>query len=92
MTFAWRWGQLGDGFFLRHRLQRLAWIAGIVTIVYLLLAYVILPALWTHYERQPGLASRPMVTRTKQGIPGDPLNVGLVGSKDDVIRAMSAAG
>jgi hypothetical protein len=33
-----------------------------------------------------------MVTRTEQGIPGDPLNVGLVGSQEDVVRAMHAAG
>jgi hypothetical protein len=62
-----------------------------VTIVYLLLAYVVLPALWTHHEHEPGLASLPMVTRTSSGIPGDALNVGLVGSKEDVLRAMHAA-
>jgi hypothetical protein len=33
-----------------------------------------------------------MVTHTKQGIPGDALNVGLVGSKETVIRAMALAG
>ena len=33
-----------------------------------------------------------MVTRTAQGIPGDPLNVGLVGAQHEIIRAISAAG
>jgi len=33
-----------------------------------------------------------MVTRTGTGIPGDALNVGLVGSQEDVLRAMQAAG
>jgi hypothetical protein len=33
-----------------------------------------------------------MVTRTAQGIPGDAINVGLVGSKEDVLCAMHAAG
>lgn len=61
-------------------------------IVYLTLAYVVLPALWTHHEHEPGLASFPMVTRTGADIPGDPLNVGLVGSKEDILRAMQAAG
>lgn len=61
-------------------------------IVYLTLAYVMLPALWTHHEHEPGLASFPMVTRTGADIPGDPLNVGLVGSKEDILRAMQAAG
>ncbi|SRR5579871_86382 len=59
---------------------------------YLALAYLLLPALWRHHEREPGLASLPMVTQTASGIPGDALNVGLVGSKEDVVRAMHVAG
>ena len=59
---------------------------------YGLLAYVVLPAVWTHYEHQKGLADLPMVTRTGQGIPGDPINVGLVGDNRDVLCAMHAAG
>ncbi len=59
---------------------------------YGLLAYVVLPLAWTHYEHQKGLAGLPMVTRTAQGIPGDAINVGLVGSKEDVLCAMHAAG
>ena len=64
----------------------------IVAIAYGVVSYVVLPLAWERYEHQPGLAGRPMVTRTAQGIPGDPLNVGLVGSKDDVVGAMHAAG
>ena len=59
---------------------------------YGLLAYIILPGLWTHYEHQRGLADLPMVTRTAQGIPGDPMNVGLIGDQRDVVCAMHAAG
>ena len=73
-------------------IRSLVWTVGILALLYVLIAYVILPAVWSHYEHQPGLATVPMLTRTKQGIPGDPLNVGLVGSKDEIIRAMSAAG
>lgn len=64
--------------------------AAIVVAVYLLLAYVALPMAWIHYERQPGLANHPMVTKTARGIPGDPLNVGLIGDREDIIRAMHA--
>ena len=64
----------------------------VVAVVYFLLAYVVLPALWKHHEHEPGLASLPMVTRTGTGIPGDPLNVGLVGSREDILHAMDAAG
>ena len=56
------------------------------------MAYVVLPAAWTHYEHQPALAGRSMVSLTAQGIPGDPLNVGLVGDRADIVRAMHAAG
>ena len=66
-------------------------ILGAVPIVYLLLAYLILPAVWTHHEHEPGLANLPMVTHTGDGIPGDALNVGLVGTKEDITRAMHAA-
>jgi LssY C-terminus len=58
----------------------------------LLLAYLILPKLWTHHERQPGLEGRAFVTLTAQGIAGDALNVGLVGSKAEVIKAFALAG
>ena len=55
-------------------------------------AYVLLPVAWRHYERQPGLAERPMVTRTSADIPGDPLNIGLVGEQGDIAAAMQAIG
>src|ERR1700690_1449992 len=63
-----------------------------MAISYVLLAYVLLPLLWTHHEHEPGLAALPMVTRTGSDIPGDALNVGLVGSRDDILHAMDAAG
>ncbi len=66
--------------------------AAIVVLIYGAVAYLILPALWKHHQHQPGLAQKPMVTQTKQGIPGDALNVGLVGERDSVIRAMNDAG
>ena len=38
------------------------------------------------------LADLPFVTSTKHHKPGDPLNVGLVGSKDEIATLMQAAG
>ena len=61
-------------------------------LVYVLLAYLALPALWRHYEHQPGLQGRPMLTATSAGIPGDPINVGLVGDRAEVVSAMTKAG
>jgi hypothetical protein len=40
----------------RARLRRAALIALAVVAVYGLLAYIVLPALWTHYEHQKGLS------------------------------------
>jgi hypothetical protein len=75
------------------RWLRRAGIAALVVVaLYVVAAYLILPRVWTHYEHEPGLAGRPMVTVTSDGIPGDPLNVGLVGSKEEAIRALAAAG
>jgi hypothetical protein len=72
------------------RLALIAFAGGLA--VYGLVAYLLLPAAWTHHEHQPALAARPMVTHTRQGIPADPMNVGLIGSREDIIRAMHAAG
>jgi len=60
--------------------------------LYFLIAYIVLPLFWRHYEHQKGLAGLTMVTRTSNGIPGDPINVGLVGSRENVLCAMNAAG
>jgi len=65
---------------------------GAAIFIYGMTAYVVLPWAWTHYEHQKGLAGLTMVTQTSQGIPGDPINVGLVGTREDVHCAMHAAG
>jgi len=74
------------------RLERFLLLSLLAVIAYTLAAYLVLPAFWTHYEHQKGLATLPMVTLTAQGIPGDPINVGLVGDEKDVLCAMQAAG
>jgi hypothetical protein len=60
--------------------------------VYLIAAYALLPGLWRwHYRRHPSLANVPGVARTANGIPGDPLNVALVGTEAEVAHIMLAA-
>jgi hypothetical protein len=61
-------------------------------IVYLFVCYFIMPELWVFHDRTRVLEFSKMVTTTEQDIPGDPINVGLVGSKEQVIRAFAAAG
>lgn len=76
----------------RGRLERVLLSLLLAVIAYAALAYVVLPAFWTHYEHQKGLADLPMVTRTAQDIPGDPINVGLIGNEKEVLCAMNVAG
>ena len=68
-------------------------IAVLLTAIYLLLAYMLAPAAWrlaAHFH--PALRNAPHITHTKDGIPGDPLNVALVGSEEQLSKAMNAAG
>ena len=55
-------------------------------------AYVALPWAWRHYEHQPGLESAPKFSVTGAGIPGDPLNLGVVGAQEALVAAMLGAG
>ena len=59
---------------------------------YWLLSYVVLPALWRHYEHHPKLQDTPKTTETAENIPGDPLNVALVGTKVEVVQALLTIG
>lgn len=61
-------------------------------LVYGLLAYFFLPFFWRHYAAQPAMSASPAVTRTKEGLPGDPLNVGLIGDETELQQALAAAG
>jgi hypothetical protein len=77
---------------VRHSTIRIALIGvAVILVCYGVIAYILLPQTWTHYEHQKKLAGLTMLTRTPQGIPGDPINVGLVGSREDVLCAMHAA-
>jgi hypothetical protein len=59
---------------------------------YVTVAYALLPILWSRWYGNNPLAPAYMLTVTPQGIPGDPINVGLIGSKAVVLRAFAAAG
>jgi hypothetical protein len=76
----------------RSRLERALLALLAVVLAYTATAYIVLPAIWSHYEHQRGLADLPMVTRTAQGIPGDPINIGVIGDAKEVLCAMNAAG
>jgi hypothetical protein len=65
----------------------------LVTLVWALAAYVIVPRLWLQYfRRHPFLAQSARITLTGDGHPGDPINIALVGSEAEIVRGMTAAG
>jgi hypothetical protein len=60
---------------------------------YLLVAYVAAPLWWERYARRhPAIDETPGVTETGDKHPGDPINIALVGMKEDVQRCMQEAG
>lgn len=71
--------------------QVLTLVAGLL-LLWLVVAYLFMPALWKRYtQRHPSLADIPGITHTATGIPGDPLNVALIGTKTEVMSIMVAA-
>ena len=75
-----------------QRGRRLLMFLGAVVLLYLLAAYVVIPQAWKrNVRRHPELFDAPRITHTHDGIPGDPINVALLGSEADVIHAMVAA-
>ena len=63
-----------------------------VLLVWAVVAYVMLPAAWRSFTRRhPALDEVPHVTRTANGIPGDPLNVALIGTEEEIQQIMLAA-
>ena len=60
--------------------------------LYLGVAYFALPRLWIHHEHHPAMAGLPTRTVTADGIPGDPVNVALIGSEAELVGAFARAG
>ena len=59
---------------------------------YGLLSYGLIPSLWKAVERRhPALSSGTTCTVTKEGIPGDPLNIAVVGTEEALLQAMHRA-
>jgi LssY-like putative type I secretion system component LssY len=76
----------------RGRWKWAALVAAGALLAYLAVAYALLPALWKgRARRHPSLEDIPGITYTADGIPGDPLNVALVGTREEVIGVMLAA-
>lgn len=61
--------------------------------VYGVAAYIVAPWIWHRVEeRHPALEGIPTITHTGSGIPGDALNIAVIGTEEQLHRAMLAAG
>jgi LssY C-terminus len=61
-------------------------------LLYFVVAYLILPVAWRRYEkRHPALDGAPRIAHTATGIPGDPINLGLVATEEQIHRALLSA-
>lgn len=77
----------------RRVLRKMMYVILGIAVVYLIAAYVLAPTFWRIYERRyPLTDDDPRVTRTHDGHPGDPLNVSLVGTDEQLHAALQAAG
>lgn len=76
----------------RTRLKRGAAVLVALLLVYFIVAYIVMPWDWKRYvRRHPALEEMPGVTHTAAGIPGDPLNVALIGTEAEVKQIMLEA-
>lgn len=77
--------------------QRSLFVRGLFTFAailvgYFLVAYVLVPLVWVSYAHlHPALDAAPTITLTGTDIPGDPLNVALIGTKEQIEKVMHAA-
>jgi hypothetical protein len=63
-----------------------------VAAAYFLLAYVAAPTMWKVYaHRHPMFDDNPRITQTSDHHPGDPINVSLIGTKEQIEAIMKAA-
>ncbi|HCS53210.1 LssY C-terminal domain-containing protein [Rubinisphaera sp.] len=61
-------------------------------ILYFVIAYLVAPELWVHYARKhPSFDDNPRITKTHDGHPGDPLNVGIIGTEQQLKSILKAA-
>lgn len=76
----------------RFRWRRVLVAAVAAVLVYGSCAYLLVPAVWRHHEHHPAMKGAPKTTVNAAGIPADPLNVALVGTQPEIVRAFVAAG
>lgn len=75
---------------VRHKRFRLALV---ILLIWAAAAYLLLPWLWKQYFRHyPDYSDVSRVTQTADTHPGDPVNIVIAGTEEQLIRAMAASG
>lgn len=72
--------------------RRLFTAVGAALALYALSAYLLVPFAWTHFGRLRRAEPLSLTAYTREGFPGDPVNLVLVGNPEDVGAAFAAAG
>jgi hypothetical protein len=76
-----------------RRLRRVMCMVLFSLLVWVAAAYFLLPHAWRLVTRHhSALEDAPRLTKTKHGIRGDPLNIALVGTEEEIVAAILAAG
>jgi hypothetical protein len=77
---------------VRSRGWRIVRLLAVYGGVYFAVAYIMIPGVWRRVTaHHPALEGPPRITHTKDGIPGDPLNLALVGHEREVTQALLEA-
>jgi hypothetical protein len=77
---------------VRNKRRRATQILLGLATAYLFVAYVLIPLAWERYAHDhPSFDDHPRITKTGDGHPGDPLNVALIGTNEQVGAIMRAA-
>ncbi len=75
------------------RMRRALWWLTCLLAAWAVAAYLVLPLVWEQYFRDhPGLENAPRRAYTSDGQPGDPINLLLAATEEELVRAMSSAG
>lgn len=76
----------------RITFQRVAVLAGMALLVYLVAAYLVAPGLWIRYaHRHPAFDDVPRLTLAGDDHPGGPINVAMMGTEAELKKIMVAA-
>lgn len=77
----------------RKRRVRSLYLIPVLLAAWATAAYLVIPMIWkVYFQHHPSLADVDRFTRTADGHPGDPVNIALVGTEEQLVQAMTAAG